>query len=202
MHWIQYTIPVIGCGLAGWAASLVAMHSLLYPRKPYRLPGITFQGIIPKNKEIIIQELAQIAGKELLSGGLEQKILDPQNFEQLKPTIEKNIDHFLREKLTDVFPLLSQFIGDKTINKLKAAFLTELETIFPTLLKNYIDQLKKGFDPAAMISQKLNDISSGSTSSVLLSGILKKEAGLLQVKAALTGICIGLLQAALMVLMF
>jgi len=69
---------------------------------------------------------------------IEQKIISAENLEKLKPEIEKHLDDFLNHKLREVFPILSKFIGVKTINQLKDAFLTELETIFPVMINRYM----------------------------------------------------------------
>ena len=203
MHWVLYLIPVLFCSFAGWVATLVAMRTLFHPRIPVNLFGINFQGILPKNKELIIKQLAQAVNAAFLSSPImEEKILDPANFEKLKPEIEKHIDIFLREKLKDSFPLISQFIGDKTINKLKTAFLTELETLFPALMKNYVTEMKQGIDLEKVITEKINAFSPSITTAGILSVTIKKEATLLQVRGAVAGFCIGLLQTAILLLFF
>ena len=80
-------------------------------------------------------KLGQVVGKELLSfDEIEEKITDPENLQKLRPDIEAHIDHFLRNKLKDVFPMLATLMGEKTILQLKDAFLLELESLFPVLM--------------------------------------------------------------------
>ena len=92
--------------------------------------GLKFQGLIPENQPAIALHLSEVISKEFLSfSSLKRKAAEPGSYDKLKPEIEYHIDLFLREKLKDSFPMLSMFIGDKTINQLKAAFLMELENI-------------------------------------------------------------------------
>ena len=54
-------------------------------------------------------------------------------------------------------------IGDKTINQLKVAFLTELESLFPVLMKSYISNLQKEFDIEKQVSEKIAGFSISKT---------------------------------------
>ncbi|MFM2327108.1 MAG: hypothetical protein RIR31_1310, partial [Bacteroidota bacterium] len=126
MLWTTYIIPVILSAFTGWVTTWIAVKMLFHPRNPVNIFGFKLQGIFPKNQQLIAQKLGQVVSKEFLSfAEIEAKVTNPENIQKLKPEIEAHIDKFLREKLSDVFPMLSMFIGDKTINQLKGAFLTE-----------------------------------------------------------------------------
>ena len=142
MQWTNYIIPVLLSTFTGWVTTWIAIKMLFHPRNPVNILGFKLQGIFPKNQQLIAQKLGQVVSKEFLSfAEIEAKVTNPGNLQMLKPEIEKHIDKFLREKLTDLFPMLSMFIGDKTINQLKAAFLMELESLFPILMKSYMTKL-------------------------------------------------------------
>ena len=116
-------------------------------------------GIIKGRKNgLMAKKTGQLVSSQLFSfDALQQKATSPENFEKLKPEIEKHIDFFLREKLKVTFPMLSMLIGDKTITQMKTAFLTELETMFPVLLKSYIDNLEKELDIEKEVSDKIDN---------------------------------------------
>ena len=161
MPWTSIIITILLTTFTGWITNWVAIKMLFHPRNPVKILGITFHGVFPKNQQRIAEQLGKVVGKELLSfDEIEQKITNPENLQKLKPEIEAHIDNFLSNKLKDVFPMLSMFIGDKTINKLKEAFLKELETLFPVLIKNYIDKLKQDVDIEKIIEAKLSAVSS------------------------------------------
>ncbi len=194
MHWTNYIIPVLLSAFTGWVTTWIAIKMLFHPRRPVRILGLTIQGIFPKNQRLIAQKLGQVVGKELLSfGEIEQKITKPENLQKLRPEIEKHIDMFLREKLPVVFPMLSMFIGDKTIDKLKEAFLTELEALFPVLMKNYMGQLQQELDLEKIVTEKVASFSSEKLENILQQ-ITQKEFQFLEFIGGFFGFLIGLIQ--------
>jgi uncharacterized membrane protein YheB (UPF0754 family) len=134
----------------------ITLKLLFRPHKQIVFAGLKFQGIIPANQELIAEKIGQIVSNELFSfKALEEKVTDPENFNKLKPEIETHIDSFLRERLKDTFPMLSMLIGDKTINQLKTAFLLELESLFPVLMKSYLSRLENELDLEKNITKKI-----------------------------------------------
>ncbi len=197
MPWYQYIIPVLLSTFTGWVTTWIAIKMLFHPRKPIKFLGLTIQGIFPKNQQKIAEKLGQVVGKELLSfGEIEAKVTNPENLQKLRPEIEKHIDGFLKNKISEVFPVLSMFVGDKTINQLKAAFLMELENLFPVLMKNYMGKLQDDLNLEKIVTEKVAAFSSEKLEDIL-SQITKKEFQFLEVIGAVFGFLIGIVQLAL-----
>ena len=174
---------------------------LFHPRKPIKIFGLTIQGIFPKNQRVIAEKLGQVVGEELLSfAEIEQKVTNPENLQKLRPDIEAHVDNFLRNKLKDVFPMLSMFVGDKTINQLKEAFLIELENLFPVLMKNYMNKLQNDLDLEKIVTEKVAGFSSGKLEDIL-NQITKKEFQFLEIIGGVFGFVIGLFQVLLALLL-
>ena len=200
MHWTNYIIPVLLSTFTGWVTTWIAIKMLFHPRNPVNILGFKLQGIFPKNQQLIAQKLGQVVSKEFLSfAEIEAKVTNPDNLQMLKPEIEKHIDIFLREKLTDLFPMLSMFIGDKTINQLKAAFLMELENLFPILMKSYMIKLEKDLDLEKIVTEKVASFSSEKLEDIL-NQITKKEFKFLEVIGGVFGFLIGLVQVLIQVI--
>jgi uncharacterized membrane protein YheB (UPF0754 family) len=200
MHWTGYLITILLAGFTGWFTTFLAIKMLFHPRKPIKLLGLTIQGVFPKNQHIIAQKLGQIVGKELLSfAEIEQKVTDPENLSKLRPDIEAHIDHFLRNKLKDVFPMLSMFIGDKTINQMKDAFLLELEGLFPILMKNYMNKLQHDLDLERIVTEKVAQFSSDRLEYILFE-ITKREFKFLEVISTIMGLFIGIIQVVITII--
>ena len=68
------------------------------------------------------------------------------------PFIDEKFDDFFKQKLAEKMPMISMFIGDKTVAQLKSVFLDELQLIFPTVLNQYLNNTKDDF--AKNISSK------------------------------------------------
>ncbi len=194
MHWTQYIIPVILSTFTGWVTTWLAIKLLFHPRKPVNILGLKLQGIFPKNQPLIAQKLGQVVSRELLSfAEIEEKVTNTDNLKKLKPEIEKHVDIFLRERLKEAFPMLSMFIGEKTINQLKAAFLMELESLFPVLMKSYMNKLEADLDLEKIVTEKVAGFSSDKLEDIL-NQITKKEFKFLELVGAVFGFLIGLLQ--------
>jgi len=153
---MQYILPLLLSCFTGWFVIWISIKLLFRPLKPLSVAGLKIQGILPANQPMMAQKIGNLVSTQLFSfDALQQKVTDPENFNKLKPEIEKHIDSFLRDRLKETFPMLSMLIGDKTINQLKTAFLTELETLFPNLMKSYVANLEKDLDIEKEVSEKI-----------------------------------------------
>ena len=187
-------ITILLSTFTGWVTTWIAIKMLFHPRRPFKILGFTVQGIFPKNQRLIAEKLGQVVGKELLSfDEIEQKVTNPENIEKLKPEIEKHVDHFLRNKIQEVFPMLAMMIGEKTILQLKEALLTELETLFPTLMKSYMTKLEKDLDLEKIVTEKVANFSSEKLEDIL-NQITKREFKFLEFVGGFFGLLIGFIQ--------
>lgn len=153
---------------------------------------MTIQGIFPKNQQLIARKLGQVVGQELLSfSEIEQKVTNPENLQKLRPEIEAHIDSFLNNKIKELFPMLSMFIGEKTIGQLKGAFLMELENLFPVLMKGYMAKLQHDLDLEKIVTEKVAGFSSEKLEDILHQ-ITKREFQFLEVIGAVFGFLIGI----------
>jgi uncharacterized membrane protein YheB (UPF0754 family) len=200
MHWYNYLVTIILSGFIGWCITWVIIKMMFYPRNPINIFGYKLQGIFPKNKQVIAEMLGETVSKEFLPfTDIEQRIVSAENLEKLKPEIEKHIDDFLNHKLREVFPILSKFIGIKTTNQLKDAFLIEMETIFPVMIHRYVIQLKNDIDLKKIVVEKVEGFSSEKLESVLKQ-ITKKEFQFLKLTGTAFGCIIGAIQVLINVL--
>jgi uncharacterized membrane protein YheB (UPF0754 family) len=191
MSLLQYILPVLLSCFTGWFVIWLCIKLLFRPHKPISIGGLKVQGIIPANQQLIAEKIGRLVSSELFSfHALQEKVTDPENFNSLKPEIETHIDHFLREKLKDTFPMLSMLIGNKTINQLKGAFLLELETLFPVLMKSYISRLEKDIDLESLVTQKIAGFFV-SKAEELVNTSAKKQLLKVQLFGAAVGLLIG-----------
>jgi len=191
--WLLIIIPFISAFI-GWAGNWLLIKGLFHPQKPVRLPGFTLQGIYPKRQKQLAAQLSALVSRELLSfTELEAKITSPGNFNKIKPTVEEHVDDFLRNKLKEAFPMIGMLIGDKTISTLKGIFMNELETLFPVIMKAYMQNLQNDLDLEKLISDKITSFSPEKLEAMLYENMGKELAGARMVGAAV-GFLIGLVQ--------
>lgn len=195
-----YSIPFISA-IIHWVTIWMALKMLFHPKNPKKILGFTLHGVFPKKQHQIAENLGRIVGQELLSfKDINEKITNEENINKIYPEVEKHIDNFLRNKLKEAMPIISMFIGDKTVNQLKDIFMNELKLMLPALLKNYIDNLKSQLDLEKIVVDKIKSFSSDRLE-VMLNQILTKEFRFVEVIGAALGFFIGVVQILLTLLM-
>lgn len=196
--WLLF-IPIISAFI-GWITNWVAIKMLFRPKQPKKILGITFHGIFPKRQVQFAEHLGKLVSKELLSfSDIEEKITHPDNLKKIMPLVDEHIEHFLKNKLSTALPMLSMFIGDKTILQLKETFMVELEELFPILMKNYMGSLQKEMDLEKIVIEKVSNFSSEKLEEILLQ-IMSKEFKFVEIIGAVLGFMIGLLQVFITIL--
>jgi uncharacterized membrane protein YheB (UPF0754 family) len=196
MNYWLFLIPIIS-GFIGWFTNWIAIKMLFHPREPKMYLGITIQGIFPKRQQQFAEKLGKLVSKELLSfDEIKKKITSPDNLKHVLPFLEHKIDGFLREKLSDVFPVISMFIGENTINQLKTVFLNELEAMFPGLINAYMDNLETSLDLEKIVTDKVKGFSTDKMEEILIQ-IMAKEFRFVEILGGIVGFIIGIMQVAI-----
>lgn len=155
MQSIYIIIPVylmlFSCGI------ILFLFSILFkPNQPFTILGYKIQGIIPAALPGLMQSLKSFLPAMLPSfDSLEARFTKAENFEKIMPLIENHVDDFLRNKLSESMPMISMFIGDRTINQLKELFMRELRIIFPASIKSYLQGASAEFDSATLITDDM-----------------------------------------------
>jgi uncharacterized membrane protein YheB (UPF0754 family) len=196
MNYWLFLLPFIAA-LIGWIIGKMATLSLFYPLNPKKVLGFTFQGAWPRRQPALADGIAKFVVQEFSSLNLEQKIADPSNLSKATPVIESHIDHFLRVKLKEQMPMISMFIGDKTIDTLKGIFLKELENLFPEVMKQFAGNLKTDLGIERIVREKISGLSSD-----YVQELLNKELRWIAVLCAFTGFITALIQVFIILLFF
>jgi uncharacterized membrane protein YheB (UPF0754 family) len=195
--WI-WLMPFIAA-VIGWLACRVAILLLFRPVKAKTIAGFRFQGFFPRNQHSLAQKTGNWVGRELFSvSEITVKLSGSAHFKTILPLAEQHIDHFLRVKLGEKMPVLSMFIGDKTINQLKTVFMAELEELFPVIMQQYLGGLQQELDIEKMITSKLAAYPAGDLENSLRRG-MGKAFRLAQAGGAALGFVIGLLQLLILI---
>ncbi|MBP7556719.1 MAG: hypothetical protein KA821_10665 [Chitinophagaceae bacterium] len=200
MNYLFLLIPLLtvaGC----WSVVFFTEKILLYPTEPRSVLGFRVQGLLHRYRPQLIDGLAariQTAFDKM--EGLEARLTDPENFSRLKPTIEEHIDDFLRNKLKEQMPMISMFIGDKTVNTLKTIFIAEIEKLFPRVIGQYAGNLKKDLQLGKLVKEKLEAVSPAEINNQLVP-LLHPAFVRLGRAALLIGLFTALLQTAVYLLL-
>lgn len=197
MIWLKFILIPLISAFIGWFTNWIAIKMLFHPRLPKKVLGMTFHDIFPKRQQQFAEKLGKLVSQELLSfSDIEAKITSPQNIEKIMPFVEDQVDHFLRHKLSEAFPIISMFIGEKTIAELKGVFMQELKVILPKTLKSYMGNLQQELDLEKIVTEKVAGFSSDKLEQILLQ-VMSKEFRFVEIIGGVLGFVIGLLQVLL-----
>ena len=117
----------------GWLISWGFIKILFFPHQSIRLAGRQWQSLFSK-------KAGQISIGQILP-----ELTQGDSFQKLLPFIDAKLDEFFKERLVQKMPVISMFIGDKTITQLKEVFLEELAQIFPDLLSEFTQSTANTF---------------------------------------------------------
>ena len=117
----------------GWLISWGFIKIIFLPHQSIRFAGRQWQSPFAK-------KAGQISIHQILPS-----LTQGDSFQKLLPFIDSKLDEFFKERLVQKMPVISMFIGDKTISQLKEVFLEELEQIFPALLSEFTQSTATAF---------------------------------------------------------
>ena len=133
----------IGAGI-GWITNYVAIKMLFRPYKEINLGLFKLQGLLPKRKHEIGENIAEVIQTELVSL---QEILKSLDGSKLEEKMSEIIDGILEEKLqseiTKNFPMLAMFLSNDMLDKIKKiiknSILEKRENIV-FMFSNYLEK--------------------------------------------------------------
>ena len=192
---------VLLSALGGWCMAHLFIKIIFKPYIPKKIIGLTVQGFVPFVQSTLSDGIAAAIKQEFLSESmLKQHLENPALLQKMAPAIEAHVDLFLKEKLSEAFPLLSKFMGEKTLQKFKDAFLLEVETILPSLLGSYGKNLLESEEIEKGIAEKIRHLSVPEMEAKM-NKYAVSSARKFKLVATLIGTLIGLLQIMLVYLL-
>lgn len=140
----------------GWFIAWFTTWLLFRPVKRVDMGFFRIQGLVPASKGMVAQKAGEFIQQELMNyTGFETIMANPGLLQKIRPEIESHVDHFLQVKIKAVFPLLSQFMGEKTINQFKSSLLTEIDELFPVLMQKFSGELKTELRVDELVKERL-----------------------------------------------
>ncbi|HET9824463.1 MAG TPA: hypothetical protein VFP87_03970 [Chitinophagaceae bacterium] len=191
MNWWLFLIP-ISTTFSSWVVIRLFLRVLFRPYDPVSIFGLNVQGVLPAHQSVIAARTGKFVAEQFFSmTTIEEKITDPANLQKIMPAIEEHIDDFLRNKLKKEMPFIGMFVGDKTINSLKKVFITELETLFPKIMRDYASNLVNDLNIEQLVAQKIRGISTREVETTLRQNFSKQLAQA-EIMSAFIGTFMGL----------
>jgi hypothetical protein len=125
-----FLIPIL-TGLFGWMLIWLMAKSLFFPTKAIKIGGFSWES----NLSRLINQFPV----ELL---IPNESDSEASFKAMQPLMVEKLDFFFNHTIKDKLPMMSMFIGDKTVAQLKSVFLEELAGNFPQLIGQFAQNAK------------------------------------------------------------
>lgn len=186
-------LPIIA-GLIGWFTNYLAVKMLFHPREPKKILGVTFHGVFPKRQGHVALKVGQLVANELLQmDDIFDTINNEKTISGISSSLEKKLDFYFEITISEKYPMVSKFLPKKAKNRIKSEILNEVEAFAPELLKRQMSEIENTLDIEAIITNKVNKLSSEKLEEVIWN-ILSTEFRFIEWVGALLGFMIGVLQ--------
>ena len=173
---------------------------LFHPRNPKKILGVTIQGIFPKRQKQFAAKLGATVANDLLHfDDIAAHIKDPEQLANVKPSIEAHVDMFLHHKLKEKLPVISMFVGEGTLQKIKEGLMEEIDLLLPEVIAKYAENLGQKVDVEQMVTEKVANFSSDKLEELLLN-VMSKEFRFVELIGGVLGFVIGLIQMGLSII--
>jgi len=177
--------------LACWLIVRLVHWSVLNPVKEINFFGLKWKGLVPRCQFEAADAIGLWAAKEIARENSADRLAS--GFDRIRPSVEAHMDDFLRNRLGEKMPMVSMFIGDRTIQDLKVIFIQEIEELFPRVMAEFAGKPGNEGDIATMISGKIKSVLPGQLES-LIKPVLSSKIKTLYLLATITGLLIGIIQ--------
>lgn len=174
-----YLIPFL-TALTGWFTNKIAITLL-------------FKAFSGRQQKFADQIGTFVAGQLFSFDDIRHQLTEPEKIKSMIPVVEVHMDTFLREKLPEAMPVFKMFIGDSTIQQVKAVLVAELDKMFPEIIDQYLQHTAKELDIRQLVSRKIMSVSASQLQTQIKTS-LRRELRMAELAGAIFGFLIGLLQ--------
>lgn len=196
---IMVTVGII----IGWFTNYLAIKLLFRPYKEIRLPFYKIQGLIPKNRERISLNIAEVIEKELISADFVADKLKNSNMneeEMIDRLVDKVVDQKLENGILEKAPLLKMVINKNFMNMIKNYFKKAILENKDQIINELAKAAKENIDFKEIMLEKMNAFSLEETEKIILS-VSKNELKSIEIIGGILGGFIAALQFLLMLIL-
>jgi uncharacterized membrane protein YheB (UPF0754 family) len=199
MSWSLLLLPPVGAAI-GWGTNYLAIVMLFRPKAPLRLLGFTFQGLIPRRRRELAENVAEGVARELLGSEDVAGALESEAFRvQLAKVLDQRLARVLAEKLA-ARPLIGQFLTEDVLAPIRQAVIREVVNAFPAVASVLREALTEGLDVRGIVLEKLEQLDVDALEA-LVYRVARQEFRYIEVVGGVIGFLVGLVQVGVALLL-
>ncbi len=199
---IQFVIMVSVGTLIGWFTNYLAIKLLFRPYKEINFLFFKIQGLIPKRRDEISENISETVEKELISiddivgkfqnGGFSDEMIDT--------FLDKVIGKKFQDSILEKNPLLKMFVNDSVIEKIKKHLKKTILENEEEIIEGMVETVKEKIDFKEIMLEKMLNFSLQEVENIILR-ISKKELKHIEIIGGVLGGIIAVFQFFLMVIL-
>lgn len=195
MRYIFDFIILVGIGgFIGWVTNLIAIKLLFRPYREINILGIKFQGVIPKRKKALAENIAKMIDEELISIKDITKTINSMEIEnEIEKIVDRIVEGKLKNELTSKFPMLAMFLSDSIMAKIKGYLIEVINENRAELIEVVAQKLESSVDFKEVVKTKIEEFSLIKLERII-TGIAKNELKHLELLGGILGSIIGVVQ--------
>jgi hypothetical protein len=188
--------------LIGWFTNYLAIKLLFRPYKEMNFFFFKIQGLIPKRRDEISENIADVVEKELISvDDIENKLKEVEFDDgMIEKVLDKLVEEKLKKSILEKNPLLKMIINDSMVDKIKKYFKNMILENKDEILSEMIKIGKEKIDFKEIILEKMKNFSLEEIEKIILS-ISKNELKHIEIIGGVLGGLIAVFQFLFMVLL-
>lgn len=196
---IQFAIMVSVGTLIGWFTNYLAIKLLFRPQKEINFLLFKIQGLIPKRRDEITENIAGVVEQELISvADIAEKFKGSELDEEIvNDIVDKIIGVKLQKSILEKNPLLKMIVNDSLMEKLKSYFKKAILENKEEILAEILKVVEEKIDFKEIMVEKMTNFSLDEIENIILK-ISKKELKHIEIIGGVLGGIIAVFQFFLM----
>ncbi|HHY16335.1 MAG TPA: DUF445 family protein [Firmicutes bacterium] len=195
MNWELISLPIMAA-LIGWGTNVIAIKMLFWPRRPIKILGWEFLGVLPKRQAEIARSIGEVLDEDLLPTG---ELIEAVNTPETRQKVTKLVTGSIAAKIDRILPrFIANYAGDKIKDHLEDMIGGEMENLFNQLGDAVGRELQEQKLLGSLVEAKITTFNLVELESLVLK-VAKNELRYIEVFGAVVGLVIGIMQVLFLV---
>ena len=196
---IQFIMMISVGALIGWFTNYLAIKLLFRPYKEMNFLFFKIQGLIPKRKNEIIENIAEVVEQELISmTDIVNKFKNSEiDGEILDNLLDKIVGEKLKNSILEKNPLLKMFVNDSLMDKIKEYVKKSILENKEEIVEEIVKIVEEKINFKEIMLEKMENFSLKEIEDIILR-VSKEELKHIEIIGGILGAVIAIFQFVLM----
>ena len=196
---IQFIMMISVGALIGWFTNYLAIKLLFRPYKEMNFLFFKIQGLIPKRKNEIIENIADVVEQELISmTDIIEKFKNSEIDEEiLNNLLDKIVGEKLKNSILEKNPLLKMFVNDSLMDKIKEYVKKSILENKEEIVEEIVKIVEEKINFKEIMLEKMENFSLKEIEDIILR-VSKEELKHIEIIGGILGAVIAIFQFVLM----